>query len=134
MKELEHLKAQLNAVTKLRAWIAGEIEELEAETVEKWEPIGGDWLVSGIGIANIMQSTPISRAWGVERATKDKTEAASRRMRTFNRLDAWIDENVAEWCQLWVEFNGNTVAITRSLPIEKINELKRLLDTGEVKL
>lgn len=133
-KNIEHLKAQLTAVTELRAWIAGEIAELESPDVEKWEPKGGEWRISKRGEVKQFKSTEGARTNGTERGTSEQAVAASERMRTFNRLDAWIDENVAGHVGCRVYFGVGFVYVSRSFDPEKVAILAQLVNDGVVKL
>lgn len=133
-KELDHLKAQLNAVTELRAWIAGEIAELEAPKIKKWEPKAGDWWVGTNGSTRKNFTVDSARDHGIERATREQAEAASKRMRTFNRLDAWIGENVAGDVSCKVEFDGNSNAVVRYMPSADVRALEKLVNDGVVVL
>lgn len=132
-KELEHLKMQLNTVTSLRAWIADEIAELEAPKTETWEPPPGDWWVTSNGEVQKGETLDWTRCNGTERKTERQAEEAAKRMRTFNRLDAWIDENIDGHVHCQVEFDGNCVAIMRYFPREEVAILEKLVDDGVVK-
>lgn len=132
-KDLDHLKAELNAATRIVELIAGEIAELESEKSEKWEPEGGEWWVNASGRISNEDSTPNVRSFGTERKTEQQAEAAAERMRTFNRLDAWIDENVGESiCK--VSFSCNSVNVIRYMPTAKVLELEKLTNDGVVVL
>lgn len=133
-KNLEHLKAQLNAVTELRAWIAGEIAELEAPKAEKWEPKEGEFYIHNSGNVKEYLSAPLSQRFGVERETLAKAEAAMGRMRTFNRLDAWIDESVDGDVPCQVEFDKTSIAVVRYMPSDSVMALEKLVKNGVVVL
>jgi hypothetical protein len=68
--------------------------------VEQWEPKDGGWIID-IGKPNPVidiHSYPIGDMYieqehsGLTRETKDQAERAAKKMRTFNRLLAYVDE------------------------------------------
>lgn len=122
MNDLEHLKIQLNAATELREWIAGEIARLESPSVEKWQPKSGVWRAH----ENKLEINP--RDYGIERATKEQAIAAAKRMRTFNRLDAWIDENIEGHVECKVEYDRNSVAVVRYFDRDEVMKLEKLVE------
>lgn len=99
---------------------------------ELWEPEGGEWFISLSGYVDAGETVNETRLYGIERKTEAQAEAATQRMRTFNRLDAWIDENVGYEFGFKVEFDGNSVAVVHYIPAYKVLELEKLVNDGVV--
>lgn len=104
MKTIELTKEQIEKLNsgELVVHLKNKFDEqiLIKKKVEQWEPKDGGWIID-IGKPNPVidiHSYPIGDMYieqehsGLTRETKDQAERAAKKMRTFNRLLAYIDE------------------------------------------
>jgi hypothetical protein len=72
--------------------------KFEAENKpETWNPKGGEWTIDITGEVFTGATDRESRDFGTERATRELAQAASEKMRVFNRLMAYVDEVSGGW-------------------------------------
>lgn len=71
--------------------------EANNSKLEIWNPRGGEWTVDITGEVFTGDTDKDSRNFGTERSTKELTQAASKKMRVFNRLLAYVDEVSGGW-------------------------------------
>jgi hypothetical protein len=89
---------------------------------QEWEPKGGYWCIGGDGTIFPSTRSPAWSQFGSERSSKEQAEAARDKMRTFNRLLAYVDEHSdpAEECNAKIFHNGiwvwTTVPLGHQLP------------------
>ena len=99
-KELQELKAK---VAELESRIL-----FPNEPVTKWQPKGGNWWISCLGIAEKAEfSTEGVRLFGKERDTEEKALLAVVEMRRFNRLLALRDELCGDAVVNWTDNESN---------------------------
>lgn len=83
----------------------------------KWEPIGGPWAVNTTGTVEYWNSNG-RRFFGCERKTKEQAEKAAKKMRTFNRLLAYVDEHAPDYEADWSK-NGKNYFVCFDHDIKK---------------
>lgn len=83
------------------ALMQGQSITIEPPKPEKWEPKGGEWFVSSLGIVHRGVSVEQPRLFGAEYSTKEAAEKARDAMRVHNRLLAWLAENDDGWVADW---------------------------------
>ena len=84
-----------NKVADLKAAIEKlnkQLRELTASKPNRWEPRGGEWLVRHYGPVGTHISDNDSRLFGTEYKTNEKANWARDKMRSFNRLLAYVAE------------------------------------------
>jgi hypothetical protein len=71
---------------------------------DKWEPEGGEFMVSADGDVSQLTSYAKCRLFGMEYATREQAEKASKAMRAHNRLLAYVAEFVTcGWEADWLD-------------------------------
>ena len=82
----------------------------------EWEPRGGEWFVRHYGPVGTHVSDNDSRLFGTEYKTKEQAKWAMEKMRSFNRLLAYIaefdvDEYGMQWEADWTNVYNNKCSI-----------------------
>lgn len=140
-----------------QALINGESVTITPPTkkVTKWKPRGGEWYIFGDG--EICKTT-LGKDYvdyGRFYQSKEQAEWARDKMRTHNRLLAWLAENDDGWREDWREDNNGNWSVDYSfvdkeytaydysytkdligiyMSEENANKLCKLLNSGEVVL
>lgn len=142
-QEIEQLKKQME-----------EKQKALAATPDKWEPKGGEWWVNYNGSIETAESTQAARNFGVEYATRQQAEEASKAMRAHNRLLNYVAEFAPDYNPDWLDSaeqkafiiyqpaSGGYDVKTSTLPIVGVvfmpyyvaNNLAAKLNSGEVEL
>lgn len=130
---------------------------LPTKKATKWEPQEGAWYIDLAGCvsrynANITENI---KNFGVTYQTEEQAEWARDKMRTHNRLLAWLAENDDGWREDWREDNNGNWGVDYSfvdkeyttydysytkdligifMSEENANKLCKLLNSGEVVL
>jgi hypothetical protein len=69
-------------------------DEPELVKVEEWNPKGGEWYIRTNGTIGNEITVSETRIFGIERETKKLAEVARDRMRVFNRMLAFVHEEL----------------------------------------
>lgn len=69
----------------------------------KWEPKGGDYLITLSGQVVEAPSDEVTKKFGVEYPTKEQAEKARNAMRKYNRLLAYVAEFDKGWTPNWFD-------------------------------
>lgn len=64
---------------------------------DKWEPKGGEFMVSADGDVSQLTSYAKCRLFGMEYPTREQAEKAAKAMRAHNRLLAYVAEFAPDW-------------------------------------
>ena len=62
------------------------------DKVEQWEPKGGVWSIDCSKVEHYVIQSKMDIKHGLVRETKEQAERAAKKMRSFNRLLAYVDE------------------------------------------
>ena len=98
-----------NKVADLKATIEKlnkQLKELTTCKYNMWEPKGGEWFIRHYGTVGTHISDNDSRLFGTEYPTKEQAKWAREKMRSFNRLLAYVaefdgDKNGKQWEADW---------------------------------
>lgn len=71
---------------------------------EQWEPEGGDWYIGYDSYVRKGKLDSNSCKFGMERPSKELAEKHRDRLRTFNRLAAYVDEFAPDFEPDWVNY------------------------------
>lgn len=105
MKTIELTKEELEELLNRKAGevIFGNLDVKVKKKVEQWEPKGGSYYITCDGFVEkttISDSNLNKNLFGNLFSTQEQAESAAKKMRTFNRLLAYVDEFDPEY-----EFN-----------------------------
>lgn len=73
----------------------------------KWEPEGGEWFVTSSGCIATFGTFFKTRDFGIERKTEEVAKMARDKMRVFNRLLAYVNEQAPRWEPDWGKNSDN---------------------------
>lgn len=90
MNKLQRIEEMEKQLAALRAEV--EVEGQPKNSVQQWEPVGGDWFIGSYGQVSQGETDDEFREFGTERPTKKQAEKALDEMRVFNRSLAYRDE------------------------------------------
>lgn len=79
-------QAKIRDIENKMADLQQELEDLRNAPVEKWEPKGGDYFISGWGTVHNGGSSDSFRPFGMEHQTRAAAEEHARDLKVFNWL------------------------------------------------
>jgi hypothetical protein len=87
--------------------LQAEMDKLQSiiDQPEQWEPEGGEWYIRNDASIGNSSSTDNCRNFGLERSTKELAERATKEMRAFNRILAYVHEHAPDWVADWSDAN-----------------------------
>jgi len=102
------------AEEQYKALALGESIIITLPNKEKWEPKGGDWIISAGGGVLPYGSciTPKATEFGHVYGTEEQAKQARDLMRSFNRQLKWLAENDDGWRADWSDFDQKKWYVT----------------------
>lgn len=85
------------------------------QSIQKWEPKGGDYTIYGdFKVERCGMNTESFRLAGMEYQTQSQTDSAAKAIRAYARQFAWLAENDDGWVADWSDNGQNKYFVSYS--------------------